>query len=378
MARNIDTWQKLQFLESTTNLKGPVQALSGREPNAGLLNEISTCLLHGRLFSKNAAEAPLEIRPLLRHYSAINFAKALVLSVTGNRLSTLPQAHGLSFDLAENQSIADSRVSIRGTGTFQVLNDVLSGLNKLRYIDSETNRREVPVATAPSRDLGILDVTLRDVWRHTPYTESIYELTFAEESATRVISLFPRNQTVWELRFDEKDLFTDRASLQLLVERLRARVPFLSRWRLQQADHGWDKSVLMFTNFAPPADEFAEALLLQREDRFLLSSNALANASHFDPVASLPPLAGGFAAAPYFVAPIGGRYIADFAMGLIGLHALSSVVRYYPHLWTAAIHGRAGPGGGKDDRLLAMVEAFLGAPSTDLSTLVAAVLMGDD
>jgi len=70
------SWHRIRFLESVTHLKALLRARSGRTPLTSVAHEISACLQQGRLFYEAAADAPLEIRPLLLYYGFVAFAKA--------------------------------------------------------------------------------------------------------------------------------------------------------------------------------------------------------------------------------------------------------------------------------------------------------------
>src|SRR5262245_3864054 len=105
-------WTRISLLESTTNLKPRIRALSGREPSTAVAKDVAVCLQQGRLFYRSAAEAALEIRPLLLYYGTVAFAKALALARSCKRLSQLRQAHGLKDVSSDLSRLLELRVEI--------------------------------------------------------------------------------------------------------------------------------------------------------------------------------------------------------------------------------------------------------------------------
>ena len=73
-------WNKLKFLESTTNLKAAIKRTTGRTPSTEIARDIAACLQQGRLFFEIAALAPLQVQPLQIYYGIVGFAKAIVLA----------------------------------------------------------------------------------------------------------------------------------------------------------------------------------------------------------------------------------------------------------------------------------------------------------
>src|ERR1700722_18942468 len=131
-------WHKCKFLESTENLKPLVKKRFGREPSSSVAREIAACLLQGRLFYEAAASSPMEIRPLQQFYGMVGFAKAIVVASKLSSLSTLRPTHGLTDISAGNSRIADLRLKIQGSGTFQEFNDVMAPLARLCYLDGSS------------------------------------------------------------------------------------------------------------------------------------------------------------------------------------------------------------------------------------------------
>lgn len=368
-------WRALRFLESTANLRGPVQRVSGRQPSTTLLTEISTCLLHARLFHENGERSPLEIRPLLLHYSAINFAKALVLSMTGRGHSTLAQSHGLSFTAEGGGSLVDGKIKVVDRGTFQALNDAAARVNRLRYFDDHSSEKEHLLPSATSDQLAGTVLSLQEVFSNLPTLDETYARTFGTPSRVIQFDLHLYGTTDWRLRIDDAALYTDRASMQAQVASLRARMPFLGGWRILRTEQAWGKSVFTFTNVAPTATEFDAAELREQGIRFEATDAAFSGTTPFDALPTLPPVAGGYSAYPCFIPPINGAMWSEYTLSMMALHGLSSIVRYQPHVWTAAVARRALPERQQDDHVLALIEEFLSSPPANFANLVACVLL---
>jgi hypothetical protein len=368
--------QALKFLESAANLKPLVVRLSGRNPSASLLHQISTSILHARLFSENADKAPLEIRPLLVHYSAVNFAKALVLSVTGDGLNTLPQSHGLTFHASPHGLMMDGVVEVNTRGTFQRFNDVVAGLNGFEYLGDRSSRKRILRATSLATELDGMKCSMRDILGHTPFIEESYERTFSEVSAAEHLEIYNNAGDQWVVRITRHEECQGREHLAAIVRSICERVPFLSQWCFQRADRAWDSTSLTFINVPPLNNGFNEDVLAQDGADFELRNwPHVAPAPRFDALETLPSLTGLFSARRYYIPRLHGQIIAEYSLALMGLHALSSIVRYEPHVWTAALNRRALPGARSEDYVLSLIEEFLNCPSVNFANLVICVLL---
>jgi hypothetical protein len=264
-------WYKCKFLESVENLKPLVKKRFGREPSSSLARELVACLQQGRLFYEAAASSALEIRPLQQFYGMIGFSKAIIVASQFRSLSTLKPAHGLTDISAANCRIADLRVKVETTGTFQEFNDVVAGLTRFSYIDHETRTRVLYIPSAKSSDIRGIELTLREILSRTPGLESLYQMTFDEEPQTAMIGLEApfQDDENFRLRIDDPQLFDSRGSLQNIVTRWRAKFPFLKTWRLTSAQQGWGKSIIYFRNMGNAnIEEFSEAYLAYENASF--------------------------------------------------------------------------------------------------------------
>ncbi|MCG2665311.1 YaaC family protein [Bradyrhizobium sp. GCM10023182] len=73
-------WNKIRFLESTSNLKAIVKQSTGRMPSTEIARDIAACLQQGRLFFDIAASAQLQVQPLQIYYGIVGFSKAIILA----------------------------------------------------------------------------------------------------------------------------------------------------------------------------------------------------------------------------------------------------------------------------------------------------------
>jgi len=371
-------WHKCKFLESAENLKPLVKKRFGREPSSSVAREIAACLLQGRLFYEAAASSPLEIRPLQQFYGMIGFAKAIIVASRLNALSTLRPAHGLTDISAGNSRIADLRLRIESSGTFQEFNDVMAPLVRLCYLDNSSRFQIVPLPSANSAELRGVELSLPEILGRVPILESLYQLTFGEEAYTSSLDLQAAFQgdSDFRIRINDSQLFADRKSLKQIVGRWRSRFPFLRLWRLQSAQHGWGYSTIYFRNVRNRGiDEFSEAYLGYQDGMFQeLAVPDDANV-RFPLEEAFSPVAGCYTGANiYAVSPIGGFYVSEFSIQYLGLFLLSSLMRYRPQIWTHAISRSSVPGEPADDKALSLIERFLDLNGMAIPEMVVQVL----
>jgi YaaC-like Protein len=370
-------WQKCKFLESAENLKPLVKLRFGREPSSSIAREISACLQQGRLFYEAAQSSPLEIRPLQQFYGTVGFAKALITAQSLTSLLTLKPSHGIRDVSAGNSQIADLRLHVDRAGTFQEFNNVVAPLTRLRYIDNSTNNRSVNLPSTASRDLHGLELSLREVLSRIPGLGPLYRMTFGEDPNTEDISIdfSVRKEEEFRIRVDDRELFGNRESLKNIVTRLRAKFPFLDKWRLHSAQHGWGRSIIYFRNTGKvDIDEFSEAYLLPNNDGYEERPVPNDNNSPFQIATGLHPLAGGFSSATSAISPINDAHLSEFSFHYLGLFLLSSLVRYRPQIWTHAISRSSFQEIGPDDKALSLIEEFLALNSTIIPDMTATIL----
>jgi len=364
-------------LEGQSALKERIHALSGREPNAEQVAFASSCLLHGRLFWESAEAAPLETKPLLLYYGAAAFSKLLVIAATAGKVSDIGASHGASCRAGPGDTVGSFTVFANGDGLFQRFNDVAAKLCRLKYLDN-FGYKLFGTPAASSAELGEFKISLQEILSRIPEHDvaEMYKRCAGEPSSTlRLLVQAPvRMETNFRIRVDVPEGFEDEASLLAHLERLRTQAPFLGRWRLLSSQHAWDHSITYFVNRdgAGSAEEFAGHF--DAEQRSFVAALP-AGLPQFDAFASLPSLAGGYSGSSSYLAPIEGRSVCEHSLQLLGLLALSSLVRYRPHVWTGCVHRRPISGRPVDDSLLPVIETFLRTATEAFPKLVADVLL---
>ncbi len=369
-------WHRCRFLESTENLKPLVKQRFGREPSSSLAREIAACLQQGRLFYEAAATSPLEIRPLQQFYGMVGFAKAVIVASRLNSLATLRPAHGLTDISAGNSRIAELKLKIERSGTFQEFNDVIAPLTRLGLSDMVNKSRAIYFPSAKSEALHGIELSLRGILSRIPRLELLYRQTFREEALTDIVSLEAGSQEAdFRIRVDDQELFTGRESLKQIVQRWRERFPFLRTWRLHSAQYAWGNSLIYFRNVNNlNIDEFSEEYLKDEGGTFQEQALAGDANDRFSLEDGFCPIAGGFVGGIYPIAPVGDLYISEFSMQYLALFLLSSLMRYRPQTWTHAISRSAVPGEPADDRALSLIERFLDLNQTEIPGVVVQIL----
>jgi hypothetical protein len=370
-------WQKCKFLESGENLKPLVKMRFGREPSSTLAREISACLQQGRLFYEAAESSSLEIRPLQQFYGMVGFAKALIIAQSLQSLSTLKHSHGIRDVSAGNSRIEDLRVHVDCAGAFQKFNDVVAPLTRLCYIDNATNNRIVSLPSTDSSKLYGVELSLREILSRIPELESLYRMTFGEDSNTELILVEQsfQQEEEFRIRVDDDELFISSESLRSIVNCLRRKFPFLDQWRLTSAQHGWGKSIIYFRNMGKASiDEFSEPYMSFASGTYEERPVPNDNNKLFTIDTGLHPLAGGFSSTMSAVSPINGLHMSEFSYHYLALFLLSSLVRYQPQIWTHAISRSTFQEILPDDKALSLIEEFLALNSTIFPNVVAAIL----
>jgi YaaC-like Protein len=354
----------LRHLESRSAIAARMQALSGRQPNAEQTDFASACLLHGRLFWDSARAASLETKPLLLYYGAAAYAKALVMARRSLRPQDLSQSHGLSCKAGSGPFVGDFSVRANGQGLFQEFNDVVAPLNRIKYYtDSQPQIRVLP--TAASAQLKTFEATLLECLSRVTSLRDAFVLCTQQESNVLWIQFSSQDYfgPMWfRIRTDVQGEFANQQELLATANAVCARFPFLAGWNLGEAANAWGKTVLEFDNCPPqPVQPIGDG-------RWREMNSALC----FDPFAAMPPAAGGWAdSQAAFVTPIDGQYISEFSLVLAALLALSSIVRYHPHTWTACVHRRPVAGRAIDDSLLPLIVEFMNDVETRFPAFIA-------
>lgn len=370
-------WYKCRFLESSENLKPLVKKRFGREPSSSIAREIASCLQQGRLFYEAATSSPLQIRPLQLFYGMLGFSKALIVAHNLRGLSTLKRSHGLIDISTDNSRIADLQIKILNKGTFQEFNDAVCSLTRVCYTDASTRPCTISVPSDVSDRLSGIKLSLREILARIPGLESLYRMTFEEDPLTEPISLETayRDDTSFRIRIDDRELFTDRDSLRRIIGRWRSRFPFLNKWRLHSAEHGWGNTIIYFQNASNiPDDEFAETHLEYRETMFQTTAAIDQTLNKFTLQEGLAPLGGGYTGGSWSISPVGTAHISEFSLQYLGMFLLSSLIRYRPQIWTHAISGSFTAEEKTDDKALSLIERFLDLNRYAVPVLVIKIL----
>jgi hypothetical protein len=368
---------ELRFLEGQSALKERIQALSGRRPNAEQVAFASSCLLHGRLFWESAKSAPMETKPLLLYYGAAAFCKLLVIAATAGKVSDLGASHGASCRAGPSDTVGSFTVFANGDGLFQGFNDVAAKLCRLKYLDN-FGYKIFSTPAASSEELGTFKISLQEILSRVPEQDVAVMYRRCAGRPSNTLRLFIqapiRTETDFRIRVDVPEGFADEAGLLAHLSRLRTQAPFLERWRLLSSQHAWDQSTTYFINREGAGS--SEELYGQFDsEQRSFAANIPSGLPQFDAFASFPSLAGGYSGFCSYLAPIDGRSVCEHSLQLLGLLALSSLVRYRPHVWTSCVHRRPISGKPIDDSLLPVIETFLHTTEEAFPKLVADVLL---
>jgi YaaC-like Protein len=349
-------WNKIKFLESTTNLKAILKKTTGRSPSTEIARDIAACLQQGRLFFEIAASAPLQVQPLQIYYGIVGFAKAIILARNVQSIATIAQSHGLSDISNQTAKVEELSLQFQRRGVFQQFNDVVAPLGRISFYQDSMLRFE-PKPFDMAAALSRTSCSLREILARVPGLQALYQRTFNEDGACRSVSFFHSNNSV-QLRIDDTHLFTSKDDLRLRVGKWRRDFPWLDDWCFAEAAHAWDNTVLLFYNREKPAlGEFSEQILRETNEGFAAQNPG----GGFIPFASiLPALAGGLTNDhPTAIKPLNGSMLSEFALQFCGAFLLSSLVRYRPQVWQHALSHSVIENIPVDDRALSLIELFL-------------------
>lgn len=365
-------WNKLKFLESTTNLKAAIRHATGRTPSTEIARDIAACLQQGRLFFEIAALAPLQVQPLQIYYGIVGFAKAIILARAVQSIATIAQSHGLKDVSEQNSQIENLRMRFQTRGVFQQFNDAIAPLGRVNYYDDSNMLQFVPKPFDLAVSLNDGTCSLKDILARIPGLQTLYQRTFSEEAACLGIGFFHQHSSV-QLRIDDPHLFRDKADLRLRVQVWRERYPWLNDWCFTEAMHAWGNSILHFYNLEKPAiGEFSDERLVAANNGFAAPQDV----QRFIPFETIvPPLTGGLTTThPATIQPLNGTSLSEFALQFCGAFLLSSLVRYRPNVWQHALSHAALEHRGADDRALSLIELFLQLALGEFPTLVEHVI----
>ena len=192
---------------------------------------------------------------------------------------------------------------------------------------------------------------------------STFQKTFGLPPKTSLIQLNMRPaEGMWDLRIDDRELFTDKESAIRLVRRWRRDYPFLHKWFFTEASLAWNHSVLVFQNIDKGVDDdLALDSLIAGNGGFTASRTLASPQRKFLPVFEiLPAMAGGITFEyTQAIQPVSSVNLSEFSLQYLASYLLSSLVRYRPQTWQHAISRSITHENPADDRSLALVEQFL-------------------
>jgi hypothetical protein len=356
-------WYEIKFIESATNVRQLIKKSTGRAPNASVAREIAICIQQGRLFFEAAAAAPIQIKPLQIYYGVVAFSQAVIVARTGNSLSTLKRAHGLTDTTQLSASVETLQLRVESNGTFQEFNDTIAPLGRILYYDEHFMPRRYGKPFDLAGALSNQHIAIRDILARTPGLSNEFSQTFGSLGKTIPITLRFEMAGACKLRIDDPILFTDRANLVTSIRRLRTEYPFLEQWRFTDAIRAWGNSVILFENTAVEAtDDLSAENLIEASSGFVAKNSNTGGARQLIPAAQiLPPLSGGYvgSAQTNAMQPINGVKLNEYSLQFLGSFLLSSLVRYRPQIWQHAISRSFTEQSPADDRSLSLMEKFL-------------------
>lgn len=354
---------EIKCLESIEYLKRVLKASVGNVPSSELARQISTCIQQGRMFYEAAAEAPLEIKPLLIFYGIVGFSKGIILGRNFKKIEALPQSHGLSDVSPSNARLEDLELKVATKGTFQVFNDVITEFDGVQiYIKTMPSYISTPSSKA--KKLNGMKISLKSILSRMPGLEEEYSDTFRNMPSVWPCIIHAHNGYV-TIRIDDTRIFTDKKSLFELVEKWRRKYPFLNDWCLVHGSRAWGKSVIEFANInRAHVKEDDESFLVEIENGFDAEREVMLNEKKFPRVELRKllshPFSGGLGAShPHLIERLEKVQISELSLQYMGMFLLSSLVRYRPQTWINSITRLSTKAVGPDDNALALLELFL-------------------
>jgi hypothetical protein len=291
------------------------------------------------------------------------FSQAVIVATTGNSLSTLKRAHGLTDTTQLNGSVGKLQVRVESNGTFQEFNDTIAPLGRILYYDEHSMPRWYEKPFDPAAALSNQHVAIRDILARAPGLSNEFSQTFGSPGKTIHITLSFEMAGACQLRIDDPILFTDREKLAASIRRLRIEYPFLEQWCFTDAIRAWGNSVILFENTAVEStDDLSAENLIEANSGFVSRNSKTGGVRQRIPAAQiLPPLSGGYvgSAQTNAMQPINGVKLNEYSLQFLGSFLLSSLVRYRPQIWQHAISRSFTEQSPADDRSLSLIEKFL-------------------
>lgn len=356
-------WSGYRFLESAINLKAAVKAALDREPNTTLATDAATCLRQGRQFFESAADASIEIRPLLVQYGVIAMGKAVAACRSLRPLHTFARSHGLTDTSDTGARLADLKLRVEGGGSFQEFSDSVRSLDSVTYFGSNSEYLLKFVESSEANALVGKTITFDELFSRMPDQVDLYVRTFKREANVLNCQLMEsREHSGGELTVYVKGYtMIDRPALKAIVDGLRERFAFLNRWILSDALCAYGDLRLIFASVDELEVGDTDEPALQWQER---AGQFKRNA----PMPKLkawqdnpPPTSGSLAnsAGSPVIRPVQDIQLTSYAIMYMAAFMLGSLVRYRPETWVHALAGRVTRERSLDDQAVALVEEYL-------------------
>lgn len=275
------------------------------------------------------------------------------------RLCTLTQSHGLTDVSPQDTTLEKLRLKFERDGTFQHFNGAVAPLGRISYFEHSMPKWfSQSFDTAETLEGKSLDI--KAILSRIPGLETNYERTFSAPANTTPFDIyFDHTVTGVELRIDDPEHFTDKASLIDRVAKWRTRWPFLHDWCFLHAEHAWGYAILIFTNVDKSGfDEFGADFSSTGTHGYNYR-NDVGKLPRTEFLKIIPPLSGGLGGpAKYAIQPFGGKHLSELSWQFLGSFLLSTLVRYRPQVWQHAVSRSVSSERPADDRSLALLEQF--------------------
>ena len=172
-------FNRLSLLESRDVVFKAFSTLHNRELNSSKASEIIAHLLQGRSFDDTANDADEIVRPLLRYYSVLSIARAIILILSPNmRECSLPAQHGLSVIgwkelFSSGGSLLDARIRVT-RGTFATFAEITANKSNVEVYALDGEAIVVShdgTSVYPSE----FEFTVADIFSRLPSLAKLYE-----------------------------------------------------------------------------------------------------------------------------------------------------------------------------------------------------------
>src|SRR6185437_721183 len=115
--------------------------------------------------------------------------------------------------------------------------------SRVCYSDYVSQVQAVWIPSANSRAFRSTEVSLQELLARVPELAPLYKMTFGTESHVAFVNLSVGHvEEQFLIRIDDPELYSDRDSLRRIVQRWRAKFPFLQKWRIFTVQQAWGNS----------------------------------------------------------------------------------------------------------------------------------------